>query len=109
MSQFDRRVLPIVCILYILSYLDRGNFSCSSLRAESNTSRKHRECKDCWPGRRLRPDRLSMVVGPQRFLYLLCSLRVDHSVLETLTSAPICCCIVYMVRVSALPSILGTN
>lgn len=22
--QFDRRVLPIVCILYILSYLDRG-------------------------------------------------------------------------------------
>jgi len=23
--KFDRRVLPIVCILYVLSYLDRGN------------------------------------------------------------------------------------
>jgi hypothetical protein len=23
--QFDRRLLPIVCCLYILSYLDRGN------------------------------------------------------------------------------------
>ncbi|KAF7585167.1 hypothetical protein BBP40_012023 [Aspergillus hancockii] len=23
--KFDRRVLPLVCILYILSYLDRGN------------------------------------------------------------------------------------
>jgi len=25
MTQFDRRVLPIVCGLYVLSYLDRGN------------------------------------------------------------------------------------
>ena len=24
-SQFDRRMLPIVCTLYVLSYLDRGN------------------------------------------------------------------------------------
>lgn len=24
-SQFDRRLVPIVCILYVLSYLDRGN------------------------------------------------------------------------------------
>ncbi|KAK7730821.1 hypothetical protein SLS57_001655 [Botryosphaeria dothidea] len=23
--EFDRRVLPIVCVLYVLSYLDRGN------------------------------------------------------------------------------------
>jgi hypothetical protein len=24
-EQFDRRMLPIVCCLYVLSYLDRGN------------------------------------------------------------------------------------
>lgn len=24
-AKFDRRVVPIVCILYVLSYLDRGN------------------------------------------------------------------------------------
>lgn len=24
-EQFDRRLLPIVCTLYVLSYLDRGN------------------------------------------------------------------------------------
>ena len=24
-QQFDKRVLPIVCVLYVLSYLDRGN------------------------------------------------------------------------------------
>jgi hypothetical protein len=24
-SQFDRRVVPIVCVAYVLSYLDRGN------------------------------------------------------------------------------------
>ena len=25
LSQFDRRLMPVVCCLYVLSYLDRGN------------------------------------------------------------------------------------
>lgn len=25
MVQFDRRIVPLVCALYVLSYLDRGN------------------------------------------------------------------------------------
>ena len=38
---FDRRMLPVVCVLYVLSYLDRGNIGESSPKVFLRVSNRH--------------------------------------------------------------------
>lgn len=87
-------MLPIVCLLYVLSYLDRGNIgNAKTAGAQHDLGLSSSQVSLPYvPGKSGKfNDIYAVDLGAQQFLHLLCPLRVDCAVLEDFSGTHICC------------------